>query len=176
IPGTTPPTSQLDWLSSTTAMIVLFWSRATRDLLKSFGWGIAATPSVRCSDEVATFPRRPPHSIFRFPVAKSSSEGSNANSSLRQTVTRRPCKCAQRGRFAPDSLLEGDGFERSVPGRGDHQTVMGDGTAVSKPERICWGTKGSNPPPSSGESYANLISRSGRGSGTNSPPHRAQLQ
>ena len=47
-------------------MIVLFWSRATRDLLRSFGWGIAATPSVRCSDEVATFPRRPPHSIFRF--------------------------------------------------------------------------------------------------------------
>ena len=40
--GTTPPTSQLEWLSSTTAMIVLFWSRATRDLLRSFGWGIAA--------------------------------------------------------------------------------------------------------------------------------------
>src|SRR5947209_12579262 len=37
-----PATSQLDWLSSTTAMIVLFWSRATRDLLRSFGWGIAA--------------------------------------------------------------------------------------------------------------------------------------
>ena len=35
-----PPTSQLDWLSSTTAMIVLLWSRATRDLLKSFSWGI----------------------------------------------------------------------------------------------------------------------------------------
>jgi hypothetical protein len=47
MPGTTPPTSQLDWLISTTAMIVLFWSRAMRDLLKSFGWGIAATPSVR---------------------------------------------------------------------------------------------------------------------------------
>src|SRR5207248_9678290 len=42
MPGSMPPTSQLDWLSSTTAMIVLFWSRATRDLLKSFGWGIAA--------------------------------------------------------------------------------------------------------------------------------------
>jgi transposase len=27
------------------------------------------------------------------------------------------CKCAQRGRFAPDSLLEGTGFEPSVPGR-----------------------------------------------------------
>src|SRR5436305_15202750 len=37
-----PATSQLDWLISMTAMIVLFWSRATRDLLKSFGWGIAA--------------------------------------------------------------------------------------------------------------------------------------
>src|SRR5689334_21411197 len=47
MPGTTPPTSQLDWLSSTTAMIVLFWSRATRNLLKSFGWGIAALHSVR---------------------------------------------------------------------------------------------------------------------------------
>jgi hypothetical protein len=35
-------TSQLDWLISMTAMIVLFWSRATRDRLKSFGWGIAA--------------------------------------------------------------------------------------------------------------------------------------
>jgi hypothetical protein len=48
-----PATSQLDWLISMTAMIVLFWSRATRDLLKSFGWGIAGTPSIRCSDEVA---------------------------------------------------------------------------------------------------------------------------
>src|ERR1700747_2504304 len=35
-----PATSPLDWLSSTTAMIVLFWSRATRDLLRSCGWGI----------------------------------------------------------------------------------------------------------------------------------------
>jgi hypothetical protein len=35
-------------------------------------------------------------------------------------------------KFAGDSLLEGDGFERSVPGRGERQTVMGDGTAVSK--------------------------------------------
>src|SRR3954454_4310359 len=42
MPGSTPATSQLDWLISMTAMIVLFWSRARRDLLKSFGWGIAA--------------------------------------------------------------------------------------------------------------------------------------
>src|SRR5215472_15385268 len=63
MPGSTPPTSQLDWLSSTTAMIVLLWSRATRDLLKSFGWGIAALHRLDCSDEVA-ISRRPPHSIF----------------------------------------------------------------------------------------------------------------
>src|SRR5580700_11732929 len=59
-----PATSQLDWLISMTAMIVLFWSRATRDLLKSFGWGIAGTPSISCSDEVA-IPRHPPHSVSR---------------------------------------------------------------------------------------------------------------
>src|SRR5258705_11049332 len=35
MPGSTPATSQLDWLSSTTAMIVLSWSKATRDLLKA---------------------------------------------------------------------------------------------------------------------------------------------
>src|SRR5690349_19113390 len=42
MPGSTPATSQLDWLISTTAMIMLSWSRAMRDLLKSFGWGIRA--------------------------------------------------------------------------------------------------------------------------------------
>ena len=52
-------------------MIVLFWSRATRDLLKSFGWGIAALHRLNPSDEVA-ISRRPPHSIFRFRDALSS--------------------------------------------------------------------------------------------------------
>src|SRR5712672_3101820 len=42
MPGSIPATSQLDWLISTTAIIVLSWSRATTDLLKSFGWGIGA--------------------------------------------------------------------------------------------------------------------------------------
>src|SRR5207244_414554 len=75
MPGSMPATSQLDWLSSMTAMIVLFWSRATRDLLKSFGWGIAGTPSIRYSDEVAIF-RRPPHSIYRFRLRYSPSGSS----------------------------------------------------------------------------------------------------
>src|SRR6516225_351379 len=66
MPGTTPPTSQLEWLSSTTAMIVLFWSRATRDLLRSFGWGIAALLRENAATKLP-FHRRPPHRIFRFP-------------------------------------------------------------------------------------------------------------
>src|ERR1700675_1894301 len=53
MPGSTPATSQLDWLTSTTAMIVLSWSRATRDLLKSFGWGIKALHQLGCSDDGA---------------------------------------------------------------------------------------------------------------------------
>src|SRR6516225_6111965 len=67
MPGTTPPTSQLEWLSSTTAMIVLFWSRATRDLLRSFGWGIAALLRENAATKLP-FHRRPPHSVFRSPV------------------------------------------------------------------------------------------------------------
>src|SRR5437588_9395797 len=58
-----PATSQLDWLISMTAMIVLFWSRATRDLLKSFGWGIAALHRLDAATKLP-FPRRPPHNIF----------------------------------------------------------------------------------------------------------------
>src|SRR6476660_4070633 len=53
MPGSTPPTSQLDWLISTTAMIVLSWSGATRDLLKSFSWGIGALRQLFASDDGA---------------------------------------------------------------------------------------------------------------------------
>src|SRR6202521_5813689 len=62
MPGSTPPTSQLDWLISTTAMIVLSWSRGTRDLLKSFGWGIRALHQLVTATMVP-FPRRLPHTI-----------------------------------------------------------------------------------------------------------------
>src|SRR5262245_688168 len=49
--------------SSTTAMIVLFWSRATRDLLRSFGWGIAALHRENTATK-CHFLRRSPHSIY----------------------------------------------------------------------------------------------------------------
>src|SRR6516162_2697615 len=63
MPGSTPATSQLDWLSSTTAMIVLSWSKAKRDLLKSFSWGIRGTPSVICQRRWCHLLRRLPHTI-----------------------------------------------------------------------------------------------------------------
>jgi hypothetical protein len=62
MPGSIPATSQLDWLISTTAMIVLSWSKATRDLLKSFGWGIRALHQLDAATMVP-FPRRLPHTI-----------------------------------------------------------------------------------------------------------------
>jgi hypothetical protein len=41
---------------------VLSWSRATRDLLKSFGWGIRALHQLATATMVP-FPRRLPHTI-----------------------------------------------------------------------------------------------------------------
>src|SRR5215831_14801891 len=70
MPGSIPPTSQLDWLSSTTAMIVLFWSRATRDLLKSFGWGIAALHRLHPATKLPSL-RRAPHRICLYRGTKS---------------------------------------------------------------------------------------------------------
>jgi hypothetical protein len=52
----------VSWLISTTAMIVPSWSRAARDLLKSFGWGIGALHQLATATMVP-FPRRLPHSI-----------------------------------------------------------------------------------------------------------------
>src|SRR5205814_8924527 len=67
MPGSMPATSQLEWLSSTTAMIVLFWSRATRDLLKSFGWGIAALHRLHAATKLPSLAARPIASIGPFP-------------------------------------------------------------------------------------------------------------
>jgi hypothetical protein len=47
---------------------VLSWSRATRDLLKSFGWGIGALHRLATATMVPS-PRRLPHSISRSPVS-----------------------------------------------------------------------------------------------------------
>src|SRR6202011_5846937 len=56
-----------------------------------------------------------------------------------------------------DSLLEGDGFELSVPDRETVKPSWETGLLSRKRERICWGTEGSNPSPSSAESAANFV-------------------
>src|SRR4029077_15229472 len=78
---------QLDWLISTTAMIVLSWSRATRDLLKSFGWGIGALHRLATATMVPS-PRRLPHSISRsHPLTRRQTHGSDRmNGAERDTV------------------------------------------------------------------------------------------
>src|ERR1700730_4209460 len=71
MPGSTPATNQLDWLSSTTAMIVLSWSKATRDLLESFSWGIRALRPLFASDDGAiSSPPAPYH--LSVPLATAS--------------------------------------------------------------------------------------------------------
>jgi len=40
-------------------MIVLFWSRATRDLLRSFGWGIAALHRENAATKLPFLAARP---------------------------------------------------------------------------------------------------------------------
>ena len=62
-------------------------------------------------------------------------------------------RCRLRSKFAADSLLEGNGFELPVPGR--EAVNRDDGPAGPRSDRICCGTEGSNPSPSSGESRAN---------------------
>src|ERR1700720_3154388 len=65
-------------------------------------------------------------------------------------------------RFAPDSLLEGDGFEPSVPHK--KQPFLAapvrsrNSPSATKTGSFVPGTDGSNPSPSSGESSANLTS------------------
>src|SRR5437868_7791624 len=59
-------------------MIVLFWSRATRDLLKSFGWGIAALHRLHSARKLPS-PRRPPHRISRSHLEPNSRGGAPGN-------------------------------------------------------------------------------------------------
>src|SRR2546421_5322126 len=61
-------------------------------------------------------------------------------------------------KFAADSALEGDGFEPSVPGTKEPVFVaegeLRDRTGAAKKSCILCGTDGSNPSPSSGESFS----------------------
>src|SRR5437660_12885802 len=101
MPGSTPATSQLDWLSSTTAMIVLSWSKATRDLRKSFSWGIGALRQLFASDDGAiSSPPAPYHLAAGGRWIRTSS-----------SVPMEPQGGAPISKFAPRAPLEATGFE-----------------------------------------------------------------
>src|SRR5439155_21393919 len=74
--------------------------------------------------------------------------------------------------FAADSPLEEDGFELSVPGRETFKLSWETGLLSRKRERICWGTEGSNPSPSSAESVSRGDVDHGRRSGSFEPRRR----
>jgi hypothetical protein len=59
-------------------------------------------------------------------------------------------------KFAPDSPLEGDGFEPSVPLVESGRLSRTGGSEIDVALTAGAGTEGSNPSPSSGESIANL--------------------
>src|SRR5580704_11141351 len=102
-PGSTPATSQLDWLSSTTAMIVLFWSRATRDLLKSFGWGIAALHRL--------MQRRSCHFLAVRPIA--------SFGSARARTTPGSASCAPPGESSAPAARPSLERDQAAPGFGE---------------------------------------------------------
>src|ERR1700719_433063 len=110
MPGSTPATSQLDWLISTTAMLVLSWSKATRDLLKACpgeGRGRSAGAS---GHYISWLQRRWCHLLAACPIPSLCWSKADSNSGSHPRAT--PPAAT---RFVADSALEEDGFEPSVP-------------------------------------------------------------
>src|SRR5438105_7989503 len=124
MPGSTPPTSQLDWFISITAMIVLFWSRATRDLLKSFGWGIGALHRLDAATKLP-FPRRPPHSISRSRWSSASNQVFEITGSSSTSTHRWALRLAAAARLA----LVGPGCLRGSHLAGFYQLAVSAGVA-----------------------------------------------
>src|SRR6516164_521842 len=107
MPGSVPATSQLDWLSSTTAMIVLFWSRVTSDLLKSFGWGIAALHRENAATKLPFLAARP---IRTIGPSRATSTRKRRQSFVRK-VSRDACarvKCAGGAAILTIQWFDGD--------------------------------------------------------------------
>src|SRR6516225_9106612 len=128
MPGSIPPTSQLDWLSSTTAMIVLFWSRATRDLLKSFGWGIVALHRLDAATKLPP-PRRPPHRIFRSLVCEIGEIRGEPGFSTSRTTARPCCHSPQ----SPAYLYAGGGTNPPISAASRRANSIVVGSSSSGP-------------------------------------------
>src|SRR5438445_12751438 len=118
MPGSMPPTSQLEWLSSTTAIIVLFWSRATRDLLRSFGWGIVALHRLDAATKLPSLAARPIASIGPPPEIVVDPSGSRRDHRAKYgCLSARPrvrCLCPPRKtqHLLPKSVFDRPGSDR----------------------------------------------------------------
>src|ERR1700732_3454310 len=148
MPGSTPATSQLDWLISTTAMIVLSWSKATRDLLKSFGWGIRALHQLVAATMVPS-PRRLPHTISPL-------EGSGFEPSVPRDTTKvsEPAQVHSAGvRALPRAHSRSASGSARAPGRANRprsdQTNRREDRPPSRPPNpepatscYCWSWRG----------------------------------
>ena len=105
---------------------MISWFRATRDLLKSFGWGIRGTPSVICSSDGAIFsPPAPSHlagggrriRTVGPPCERVGLSGRTRMRTRRQgskaRIRRSSARCHRdqarsRSRYAADHRLQGD--------------------------------------------------------------------
>src|SRR6202043_2112349 len=126
MPGSTPATSQLDWLSSTTAMIVLSWSKATRDLLKSFSWGIGALRQLFASDDGGISSPPAPYHLSAAgkrirTIGPAPAQGSSG-------------RCQSETAARREEALTGSGPRRQcLPGVAPHSLSLRGGTASSNP-------------------------------------------
>src|ERR1700730_14856789 len=133
MPGSTPATSQLDWLSSTTAMIVLSWSKAARDLLKSFSWGIRALRQLFASDDGAI---SSPHAPYHLsPVEEARFEPSVPRKAPDTDAFKRRCSAPVCGCRACSLGASNDSRRLSaVPTVGDSGNER---LSLSRPGGIC---------------------------------------
>jgi hypothetical protein len=131
-------------------MIVLLWSRATRDLLKSFGWGIGHSISY-LQRRWCHFPRRLPHTIslleetgFENSVPRCLSPPATpwAPSFRSEWRLLEPPEHLYRFAEADDCSM--------IPSR--RRSIGPNPTEAAKPLPILRGTEISNPVPSSGKS------------------------
>src|SRR3954453_931650 len=68
MPGTSPATSQFDWLISMTAISVLSWSKAVRDRLRSFDCGMGYSIGLLARAEGDLPPPLPPYHLLTGPA------------------------------------------------------------------------------------------------------------
>src|ERR1700726_3491044 len=126
MPGSTPATSQLDWLISTTAMIVLSWSKATRDLLKACpgeGRGGSAGAS---GHSISWLQRRWCHFLAACPIPslrwrKADSNHRSRSEKSGRSETRASASCIAQPTGAAANDIGAD--DRQAAWRSDHSNT-----------------------------------------------------